>query len=86
MRDKERGVVWEETIILLPHKVLGLVRSVCMSGHSGAYGWCGNHPPRCWHKVRQAEQSGRTSPILMLVYIAHRIVLETIVIVPSSHD
>ena len=31
MRDKERGVVWEETIILLPHKVLGLVRSVCMS-------------------------------------------------------
>lgn len=29
MRDKERGVVWEESIIMLPHKVRGRLASMC---------------------------------------------------------
>jgi ATP-dependent RNA helicase DOB1 len=39
MRDKERGVVWEESIILLPHKVRFVFLSATIPNAKEFVGW-----------------------------------------------
>ena len=39
MRDKERGVVWEESIILLPHKVRFVFLSATIPNAEEFVGW-----------------------------------------------
>jgi ATP-dependent RNA helicase DOB1 len=39
MRDKERGVVWEETLILLPHKVRYVFLSATIPNASEFASW-----------------------------------------------
>ena len=86
MRDKERGVVWEETIILLPHKVLGRVRSVCITVVIVAR-MGGVASIRLDVGTRCAKQS-RTADIVdsnVGVYRPSHRIRAIIVTVPSSH-
>lgn len=48
MRDKERGVVWEETIILLPHKVRYVFLSATIPNAKQFAEWiCNIHDQPC---------------------------------------
>lgn len=48
MRDKERGVVWEETLILLPHKVRCVFLSATIpNSMEFAEWWCQTHEQPC---------------------------------------
>jgi ATP-dependent RNA helicase DOB1 len=48
MRDKERGVVWEETIILLPHKVRYVFLSATIPNSMEFAEWiCQTHEQPC---------------------------------------
>jgi ATP-dependent RNA helicase DOB1 len=45
MRDKERGVVWEESIILLPHKVRFVFLSATIPNAPAFVSWYFPPPP-----------------------------------------
>lgn len=76
MRDRERGVVWEESIVLLSPEIQCVFLSATLSNANDFANWCAHLKQRACHVVRRqvfrAASGLETEINVRIVYNFHR--------------